>query len=140
MTDYSDQSGTVDLATGDMSLSLPVMHIPGVDGGLSYDINLGYSAGITVTQPETWVGLGWSLGVPSVIRTVKGVPDDYKSGMDHNLWIHDLTPIELSISRVWNSFDILLQPEMNQCITNIASNIHTVDRLWRTLHLVLNRL
>jgi YD repeat-containing protein len=89
MVDYSDQSGSVDLATGDMSLGLPVVSVPGIDGGLSYDIGLGYAAGITVDQVASEVGLGWGLNLPSISRVVKGVPDDYNQGQVTNTYIYD---------------------------------------------------
>ncbi len=90
MADYSDQSGSVDLATGDMSLSLPVMSVPGVDGGLSYDISLGYSSGINVDQSASVVGVGWGLNIPTVSRSVGGVPDDYNEGQVVNTYIYDM--------------------------------------------------
>lgn len=88
MVDYSDQSGSVDLATGDMSLSLPVMSVPGIDGGLSYPIGLNYRAGIKIDQQPSWVGLGWGLNLPTITRTVVGVPDDY-AGESNNVRVYD---------------------------------------------------
>jgi len=88
MNDYSDSSGSVDLATGDMSLSLPVLHIPGIDEGLSYDLSLSYGAGIPVNLQPSNVGLGWGLNIPTITRTVRGVPDDYQ-GLLPNVEIYD---------------------------------------------------
>lgn len=81
ITEQIDVSNTVSPATGDMSLSLPVMTIPGIDGGLNYDLFLDYSAGITIDEPVSWVGLGWNINMPSVTRIVQGVPDDYREGI-----------------------------------------------------------
>ena len=89
MVDYSDQFGSVDLATGDMGLNLPVIKIPSVEGGLGYDINLGYYADIKVDQRASWVGLGWGLGIPTINRVVRGVPDDYRPTGSPNLNVYD---------------------------------------------------
>ncbi len=108
MIDYSDQSGSVDLSTGDMGLSLPVVSIPGIDGGLSYDVNLNYAAGISVDQSPSWVGLGWNLGVPTITRVVRGVPDDYR-GEDNNVRVYDKRKVQerytvLEQKADWDSF------------------------------------
>ncbi|MEM6335942.1 MAG: SpvB/TcaC N-terminal domain-containing protein, partial [Bacteroidota bacterium] len=47
-------------AKGDLSLSLPVLTVPG-RGGLDFQVSLSYSSGIRVNQQAGWVGLGWSF-------------------------------------------------------------------------------
>jgi YD repeat-containing protein len=71
----SIKSNTVDLSTGDMSLSLPLFSVPQPGGG-AYPISLNYRAGIKLDQQASWVGLGWDLGVDSITRQVNHIPDD----------------------------------------------------------------
>lgn len=66
----------VDPFTGDFSYNLPLLNVPGPGGG--YPINLTYSAGVTMEQEASWVGLGWNLSPGSVSRELRGVPDDLK--------------------------------------------------------------
>lgn len=65
----------VDLSTGDFNYNIPLLTVPGPNGG--YPINLGYQSGATMEQEATWVGLGWNLNVGSINRTVRGLPDDF---------------------------------------------------------------
>lgn len=69
-------AGNVNTHTGDMSLSIPLMTVPGISG-TDYPITLSYASGIKLDQKSGPVGLGWSLGIPSISRGVVGVPDDY---------------------------------------------------------------
>ncbi|MBU1849614.1 MAG: hypothetical protein KKH40_02700 [Nanoarchaeota archaeon] len=73
-------SAAVNKPTGDLSVSIPLMTVPGVNG-LDQDINLVYTGGdgIKTTAEAGWVGLGWSLDVGSVTRAIVGIPDDYNS-------------------------------------------------------------
>ena len=54
-------SDMVDPFTGDFSYNLPLMDIDG------YPINMSYSAGVTMDQEASWVGLGWNLN-PGVLN------------------------------------------------------------------------
>lgn len=108
MVDYSDQSGSVDLSTGDMALSIPTISVPGIDGGLSYDVSLNYKSGITVDEVPSQVGLGWNLNLPTISRVVQGVPDDY-SGETDNLHVYEKGTIKALYSesvkrKDWSSF------------------------------------
>ncbi|MBD78744.1 MAG: hypothetical protein CL840_07480 [Crocinitomicaceae bacterium] len=67
-----DINQMVDPATGNFKYSIPVLNIEG------YPLNLNYSAGITMEQEASWVGLGWSLSPGAISRTVRGLPDDFK--------------------------------------------------------------
>jgi hypothetical protein len=73
---------SVDYRTGDFFHSIPVISIPVNDG--SYDLELGYKAGITKDQESSWVGLGWYLSPGAIMRTVNGYPDDWKGGQVNN--------------------------------------------------------
>lgn len=54
-------------ARGDLYLTIPLGVVPGRDG-LNFDLVASYSSGIKVTQPASWIGLGWTLDVGSITR------------------------------------------------------------------------
>lgn len=60
---------------GDLSFSIPVMTVPGRHGH-NYDIKLSYNSNIHQRQFAGWVGLGWSLDIGSIERTVNGRTDE----------------------------------------------------------------
>lgn len=66
----------VNLFTGDFSYNIPLMTVPGPNGG--YPINLAYHAGVTMEQEASWVGLGWNINAGAINRSVRGLPDDFK--------------------------------------------------------------
>ena len=70
-----DATDMVNLVTGQYSYVLPVMNVPGPEGG--YPITMGYHAGIGFDQEASWTGLGWNLNPGSINRNVNGYPDDY---------------------------------------------------------------
>jgi len=59
---------------GDVSLSFPLLEVPGT--GISLPITLSYQAGISTHQAASSVGLGFNLGVGSVVRGVNNYIDD----------------------------------------------------------------
>ena len=65
----------VDLFSGDFTYNIPLLELPGPDGG--YPFNLAYHSGITMDQEASWVGLGWSLNNGAITRTMRGLPDDF---------------------------------------------------------------
>lgn len=65
----------VDLFSGDFTYNIPLMNVPGPNGG--YPINLAYNAGIGMEQEATWVGLGWNINAGVINRGMRGVPDDF---------------------------------------------------------------
>jgi hypothetical protein len=68
-------SDMVDPFTGDFSYNIPLMDVDG------YPINMAYSAGVTMDQEASWVGLGWNLNPGVVNRSMRGLPDDF-NGLD----------------------------------------------------------
>ncbi|MFH1506234.1 MAG: hypothetical protein ABIE94_04600, partial [archaeon] len=81
------KGGDTNLYTGDFSQSLALMVIPG-RGGLDYPLSLSYSAGITLEQESSWVGLGWGLSpdhiTQSVISYAFGEPDIFQDPPEYN--------------------------------------------------------
>lgn len=67
----------VNLYTGDFTYNIPLLSVPGPNGG--YPINLAYHSGIGMDQEASWVGLGWNVNVGSVNRSLRGLPDDFKN-------------------------------------------------------------
>jgi hypothetical protein len=95
-TSYEAPGATdlVNLVTGDLSYSVPVLDIPGPERGFS--LPLTYKAGIQLEQEASWVGLGWSLNPGAIARSVNGYPDDANNEPTQ-------TTFNKKIDRGWNS-------------------------------------
>lgn len=65
-------SDMVDLASGDMNYSIPLMDVGG------YPLTLAYASGVGMDDEASWVGLGWNLSVGQINRNVRGLPDDFQ--------------------------------------------------------------
>lgn len=72
----------VDPFSGGFSYNIPLIEIPGPDGG--YPINLSYSSGSSMDQEASWVGLGWNLNVGVINRDMRGLPDDFDGDVIRN--------------------------------------------------------
>ncbi|MFT3683038.1 MAG: PA14 domain-containing protein [Ferruginibacter sp.] len=57
--------------SGDFSYNLPLFDVGG------YPINMFYSSGITMDQDASWVGLGWNINPGTIMRNMRGLPDDF---------------------------------------------------------------
>ena len=66
--------------TGVPNIAIPIHTI--TSGHLELPLSLSYHAGGNkVESIASWVGLGWSLGsIPSISRSVRGIPDDGAGG------------------------------------------------------------
>lgn len=75
-TSYEPATTTdmVNLATGDFTYNLPVLEVPGPEGGFS--IPLSYHSGIGLEDEASWVGLGWNINVGAINRSKVGTADD----------------------------------------------------------------
>lgn len=62
--------------TGDFTYALPVLNIPGPDGG-GYALSLSYHSGESGEEESSWVGKGWTLNAGAINRIRRGFPDDY---------------------------------------------------------------
>ncbi|RFN58804.1 hypothetical protein DZ858_01610 [Marixanthomonas ophiurae] len=69
----------VNLYTGDFNYNIPLMVIPGPDGG--YPINVFYNSNVGMDQAASWVGLGWNLNAGAIQRNLRGTPDDFKGDL-----------------------------------------------------------
>lgn len=73
-TPYS-ANDMVDVFTGNFSYNIPLLEIPGPNGG--YPVNLSYGSGVTGDEEASWVGLGWNLNVGQINRGMRGLPDEF---------------------------------------------------------------
>ncbi len=95
-TSYEAPGATdlVNLVTGDLTYSMPVLDIPGPER--SFSLPLTYKAGIQLEQEASWVGLGWSLNAGAIARSVNGYADDANNEPTQ-------TTFNKRIDRGWNS-------------------------------------
>ncbi|MBS1636297.1 MAG: hypothetical protein JST26_10295 [Bacteroidetes bacterium] len=64
--------------SGDFTYNIPVINIPGSDGG-GYALSLSYHSGETLESESSWVGYGWTLNPGAINRGKRGFADDTKS-------------------------------------------------------------
>lgn len=64
-------SELVNVSSGDFVYNIPLLDVEG------YPINLAYHSGVSMDDEASMVGLGWSLNLGAVNRTVRGLPDDF---------------------------------------------------------------
>jgi hypothetical protein len=69
----------VDLFSGDFVYNIPLLELPGPNGG--YPFNLSYHSGIGMDQEASWVGLGWNLNPGVINRGMRGMPDDFNGDL-----------------------------------------------------------
>ncbi|MEN5197216.1 DUF5977 domain-containing protein [Sphingobacterium faecium] len=70
-----DTTDMVNPLTGSFTYNLPLLEVPGPEGG--YPLSLSYHAGIQPDVESSWVGLGWTLNPGAINRNVAGLPDDF---------------------------------------------------------------
>lgn len=75
-----NSSDMVDPFSGDFKYNIPLLNVPGPNGG--YPINIGYSGNISTEQEAGWVGLGWSLNPGAINRQLRGLPDDFDGSQE----------------------------------------------------------
>ncbi|MCT4579945.1 MAG: hypothetical protein N4A35_00895 [Flavobacteriales bacterium] len=62
--------------TGDFTYNLPVLSVPGPDGG-GYSMSLSYHSGASPEEEASWVGFGWTLNPGAINRNKRGYADDF---------------------------------------------------------------
>ncbi len=70
----------VDVFSGDFNYNIPLFNLPGPNGG--YPVNLAYHAGVSMDDEASWVGLGWNINPGSLVRNMRGLPDEFMSKED----------------------------------------------------------
>jgi YD repeat-containing protein len=73
-----DTTDLVNLFTGNFNYNVPLLEVPGPEGG--WPISMSYHAGVGPNTEATWVGLGWTLNPGAINRFVNGYPDDWHAG------------------------------------------------------------
>ncbi|GEM_PF-870403 len=68
----------VDPFTGNFTYNLPVLNIPGADGG-GYAMSLSYHSGATPEEEASWVGYGWTMNAGAINRGKVGYPDEFEN-------------------------------------------------------------
>jgi hypothetical protein len=61
----------VDPFSGDFSYNVPLLDVGG------YPVNIFYNSGISMDQEASWVGLGWNVNPGTIMRNMRGLPDDF---------------------------------------------------------------
>jgi len=81
-----DTTDMVNLQTGDFTYNIPLLEVPGPEGG--YPLSLSYHAGISPDLEASWVGLGWTLNPGAINRMVNVYPDDFNGSFEeaHDSW------------------------------------------------------
>jgi len=64
--------------TGDFTYNLPILNIPGPDGG-GYSMSLSYHSGASPEEEASWVGFGWTLNPGAINRNKRGYADDFNA-------------------------------------------------------------
>lgn len=92
----------VDLFSGDFNYNIPLFNLPGPNGG--YPVNIAYHAGATMDDEASWVGLGWNINVGSMVRSMRGLPDEFKSKLDEDNnadGAYDFLEVKSDIKQNW---------------------------------------
>lgn len=95
----------VNTLTGDLNLSLPLLKVPGPEGG--FEIPIFYNASIGLEQDASWVGLGWNINVGAINRSIIQFPDDAKGQVTEIIkkddilrgWTSNMGPLQMG----WNT-------------------------------------
>lgn len=69
--------------TGDFTYNLPILEIPGPDGG-GYAMSLSYHSGSSSEDEASWVGFGWTLNPGAINRGRRGYPDEFSGNIVKN--------------------------------------------------------
>jgi hypothetical protein len=110
---FQGASAAVLHSTGDLAFGVELMTVPGV-GGMDYPVQLSYSGGggIDTSATADWVGLGWSLDVGSISRSVQSLPDDMHSDtnwpMVYQFYDEDFECTASGLKCWWNEYGAIL--------------------------------
>lgn len=64
--------------SGDFTYNIPVLNIPGPDGG-GYSMSLAYHSGVSSEEEASWTGFGWTLNPGAINRNKRGFADEFNA-------------------------------------------------------------
>ena len=87
----------VDVYTGDFTYNIPLLTVPGPNGG--YPINMAYHSGPGMDEEASWCGLGWNINVGAINRQLRGLPDDFNGDdVTHRYSLRPNTTVGLTMT------------------------------------------
>lgn len=87
----------VDVYTGDFTYNIPLLSVPGPNGG--YPINMAYHSGPGMDEEASWCGLGWNINVGAINRQLRGLPDDFNGDdVTHRYSLRPNTTIGINVN------------------------------------------
>jgi len=106
-----DTTDMVNPLTGDFVYNLPLLEVPGPEGG--YPISLSYHAGLQPNEDSSWAGLGWTINPGAINRNVNGFPDEWygASSSRRDYWVggtRTVTNVGLNIPILGNAASVSL--------------------------------
>ena len=120
----------VNMYTGSLNYSIPLMTVPGPNIG--YNITLNYNSDeAKMMNDASMVGFGWNLNIGSISRQVQGVPDDFNGDQVHyrnhvkpyKSW--DLGLGELTSTETWGlPFDLSKPKVSKEVIFSYTGHIY----------------
>ena len=109
--------------TGDMSLSIPIMKVPG-RGGLDFELTVSYKSEIKVDQAASTIGLGWYLEIGKISRIIRRAHDRYWDSRE-NFWD---VPDAFSISAPLGSGKFSNFQTPDEYFTQFSDPIYYMDK------------
>lgn len=119
----------VDPFTGDFSYSVPLLNISGPNGE-SFPISANYSAGISMNQESSWIGLGWDFNPGEINRNVNGFPDDWKGDVSSSVEQNATSLVTKNI----NGYGPLYFSQFNYTDNDASMDIYQSSRLLKHNH------
>ncbi|MCE2504184.1 MAG: hypothetical protein J4G05_09040 [Chlorobi bacterium] len=107
--------------TGQFTYNLPVINIPGPNGG-GYAMSLSYHSGASPEQEASWVGYGWTLNPGSITRVKRGLPDEY-NGERVRYWNKTEPSLTVSVG-VGVAGEIFSQTPLSSADVRLRYNSH----------------
>ncbi len=87
----------IDLYTGDFQFDLPLFELK-LRGGKTIPFSAKYQSGIKMGQVASWIGLGWHFSPGKIMRSIRGVPDDFRHCYVEKEQVGEFTNFSLSQS------------------------------------------
>ena len=132
--EYSNGGGVgndlVNMYNGAFNYKVDLLTVPG--SGVSFPISISYnSADINMQTVPTSVGLGWSLNLPKITRSIKAVPDDFKG--DEIVYEYDMkTLVDVQYDNTPEQIYELLGYKVPNEAINVLTGLGSKKDKWQT--------